>query len=203
MKKFISVSPHQPPTSNSFVAGTYEAVDNEKLVFDTPTKFPIMPVINGYTENGEEIEVITVVSDYGNAKENYEILKDEINALANAKNLKVKFTEVNIPYRQDIDTQLEMFGKLIECMADNDKLFCDISYGTKVMSQILTMSLNYGYRINRNVTLGCIVYGGKNFTEGKLEIYDITSLNYMDEIVRVMAENRVSNPTEHIKKMLK
>ena len=119
------------------------------------------------------------------------------------KNLKVKFTKLTIPYSQDIDTQLEMFSKLIDCMADEDKLFCDISYGTKVMSQILTIALNYGYRIKRNVSLGCIVYGGKNFTEKRLEIYDITSLNYMDEIVRVMAENKISNPTERIKEMLK
>lgn len=201
MKKFINISPHQPPAL--FMKGIYEAVDNEKLDFDTLTSFPIMPVINGYAEDGEEIEVITVVSDYSNAEENYKTLAEEVNALAGKKSLKVKFTKITVPNKQDIDTQLEMFSKLIDCMTDEDKLFCDISYGTKVMSQILTMSLNYGYRINKNVSLGCIVYGGKNFIEQKLEIYDITSLNYMDEIVRIMAENRVSNPTERIKEMLK
>ncbi|MDE6776127.1 MAG: TM1812 family CRISPR-associated protein [Ruminococcus sp.] len=201
MKKFISISPHQPPTR--FEKGIYENVDNEKLNFDTMTSFPIMPVINGYTVDGEEIEVITVVSDYGNAEENYKTLIEEINALAVKKNLKVTFKKISIPYSQDIDTQLEMFSKLIDCMADEDKLFCDISFGTKVMSQILTMTLNYGYRIKNNVSLGCIVYGGKNFTNNRLEIYDITSLNYMDEIVRVMAENQIANPAERIKEMLK
>ena len=44
-----------------------------------------MPVINGYAEDGEEIEVITVVSDYGNAEENYKTLSEVINALAEKK----------------------------------------------------------------------------------------------------------------------
>lgn len=200
MKKFISISPHQPP--EKFKEGIYENMDNEKLKY-TSTKFPIIPVINGYAEEGEEIEIITVVSDYDYAKENYKAFIEELEALEKRKKFKKKIQKISIPYSQDIDTQLEMFSKLIDYMADEDKLFCDISYGTKVMSQILTMTLNYGYRIKKNVSLGCIVYGGKNFNQNRYEIYDITSLNYMDEIVRVMAENRIADPTERIKEMLK
>ncbi len=201
MKKFIFVSPHQPP--ERFSKGTYEAVNNEKLCYTTPTGFPIMNVINGYAEENEEIEIISVVSDYDNAKINYNTFVDEVNALADRKNFKYNLKKISIPYSEDIDTQLEMFSRLIDCMADKDELFCDITYGTKVMSQILTMSLNYGYRIHENVTLGCIVYGAKDHNDNTMKIYDITSLNYMDEIVRMMAENKVSNPAEKIKELLK
>lgn len=201
MKKFICVSPHQPATQ--FSAGIYEAVDNEKLVFHSSTGFPIMNVINGYTEKGDDIEIITVVSNYDNAKRNYDVLKKEINAFVQTRGIRVTFIPVEIPYCDKLDTQLNLFEKLIDCMAESDILFCDITYGTKVMSQILTMALNYGYRIHKDVTFGCIVYGSMNHTTNERKIYDITSLNYMDEIVRMLAENHVTNPAAMIKGLLK
>ena len=201
MKKFICVSPHQPP--EKFSKGIYKAVDNDKLIYESETGFPVIPAINGYAEANEEIEVITVVSDYDNAKKNYETFKDEINELAEKKNIKVKQVPITIPYDESIDTQLKMFSNLIDCTSDDDELYCDITYGTKVMSQLLTMSVNYGYRIHKNVMLGCMVYGAVNHNTKELAIYDITSLSFMDEIVRLFAENKVSNPTEKIKELLK
>ncbi|MGN0575935.1 MAG: TM1812 family CRISPR-associated protein [Ruminococcus sp.] len=201
MKKFISVSPHQPP--EKFSKGIYKAVDNDKLNYEAETGFPVITALNGYTADNDEIEVITVVSDFENAKRNYETFVKETNELAAKKNVKINHIQISIPYNESIDTQLEMFSKLIDCTADEDELYCDITYGTKVMSQILTMSLNYGYRIHKDVVLGCIVYGAKNHNTNELAVYDITALNYMDEIVRMFAENKVSNPSAAIKDLLK
>lgn len=201
MKKFIFASPHQIP--EKFNKGIYHAVDNEKLSYDKETHFPIINVINGYADENDSIEVVAVVSDYSNAKTNYKTFLDELDVVAEKKNLKVRLTPVEIPYGDELDIQLEMFSQLIDCVGDDDELFCDITYGSKVMSQILTMAVNYGYRIHSNVTLGCIVYGGKNFNDEVMKIYDITSLNYMDEIVRMFAENKVKNPTDKIKELLK
>ena len=55
MKKFICVSPHQPP--ERFSKGIYKAVDNDKLIYESETGFPVIPAINGYAEANEEIEV--------------------------------------------------------------------------------------------------------------------------------------------------
>ena len=201
MKKFIFISPFQP--SERFTGGIYEAVDNEKLEFGVETKFPIIPTINGYAEEGEEIKVITVVSEYENAKKNYVSFKEELNVLAEKKKLKVNFIEISIPFSNGIDTQLDLFSKLIDQTADEDTLFCDTTYGSKPLSQILLMSVNYGYRIHKDVIIGCTVYGEREHNGNKLKIYDITSLIFIDEIVRTMAENKISNPTERIKSILK
>lgn len=200
MKKFICISNFQLP--EKFQAGIYYPVDNEKLRYDKETHYPIINVINAFAESDEEVELITVIADYKNAKINYDTLIAEVEELEKAKNIKVKRTECIIPYGSSLDTQLKMFEKLITHMEDNDRLYCDISYGTKVMSQILTMTVNYGYRVNNDVTLGCIVYGEKDHNTEKLKIYDITSLNYLDEIVRIMAENKVKEPLERIRALL-
>lgn len=201
MKKFICISNFQNP--EKFVAGKYIPVDNEKLRYDKEVHYPIINVINAFAEPNEEVELVTVIADYDNSKVNYKTLISEVEELEKAQNITVKKTECSIPYDSSLDTQLEMFEKLIANMKDNDKLYCDITYGTKVMSQILTMSVNYGYRVNNNVTLGCIVYGEKEHNTGAQKIYDITSLNYLDEIVRMMAETKVKEPLKRIRTLLK
>ena len=200
MKKFINVSPFQPP--KYLVAGIYKAVDNDRLKYENKTSFPIIPVINGYVEEGEEITVITVVADYENTLENYEALKMEIKKIEEEKSIKVHLKEVKIPNDNQLKVQLDVFGQLIDYISDEDKLYCDITYGTKVMNQVLTMGINYGYRVCKDVIPGCIVYGEKDHNTGEMKIYDITSLIYLDEIVRVAAESGISNPKNAIKKMM-
>lgn len=208
MKKFIMTSPYQPAPDpekkiRGLEKGIYTAADNQLLAYDTPTSFPIISTINGYAEEGEQIEVITIVSEYENAEYNYGLLKEELDDLSKKKEFSYTLKEVRVPYNNAIDTELELFSKLIDCTADGDTLYACITYGSKPFPLIQIMALNYAYRIRKNVSIGCIVYGAKDHNNGNMEIYDITSLLYIDEAVRLMAEQKVENPTDLIKKLLK
>jgi hypothetical protein len=208
MKKFIMTSPYQPAPNpekriRGLEKGIYTAADNQLLVYDAPTSFPIIPTINGYAEEGEQIEAITIVSEYENAEYNYGLLKEELDNLSKKKGFSYTLKEVRVPYNNAIDTELELFAKLIDCTADGDTLYACITYGSKPFPLIQIMALNYAYRIRKNVSIGCIVYGAKDHNNGNMEIYDITSLLYIDEAVRLMAEQKVENPTELIKNLLK
>ena len=200
MKKFINVSPFQPP--KYLVAGIYKAVDNDRLKYENETSFPIIPVINGYVEKGEEITIITIVSAHENSIINYKTFKNAVNELAEKNSFKVNFEEINIPFDNSLEVQLDVFRQLISRINDNDKLFCDITFGTKVTNQVLTMSVNFGYRVCKDVIPGCIVYGEKDHNTGEMKIYDITSLVYLDEFVRVAAESGIGNPLTAIKMMM-
>ncbi len=201
MKKFISTSPYQP--KGRLEKGLYKAADNQLLAYDTPTSFPILAAINAYANQGENIEIITIVPCYENAIYNYELLKEEVAALAQKKGFTYTLKEVNVPYDNEIGTELELFEKLMDCTADNDTLYACITYGSKPFPLVQMMALNYAYRIRKNVSIGCIVYGAKDHNNGNMFIYDITSLLYIDEAVRLMAEQKVKNPTDIIKSLLK
>ncbi len=202
MKKFIMVSPYQ--RAGGLKKSIYTAVDNQRLKYDKPTGFPLISLINGYVEKGEKIEIIVVVADYDNSKQNYELFRAEIAELSAEKEFEYKITEVNIPYNDYINTQLELFGKLIEHTSDSDTLYACITYGSKPVPIVQIMALNYAYRIRKNVNIGCIVYGKIDHNPPeKSEIYDITSLIFIDETVRLMAENKIEDPLPFIKKLLK
>jgi len=193
-------SPYQPAAGLKKLK--YTAVENSLLEYDKAISFPILSVINGYATQKEAIEIIYILSDYENARINYEAFKIQLNELCVEKDITYKIAEVEIPYNELIETQLNTFQKLINCVNDNDTLYACITFGSKPVPMIETMALNYAYRLHENVKIGCIVYGQLDHNTGEMRIYDITSLFYMDEIVRMLAEQKVSEPKKQIEALL-
>ena len=200
MKKFICVSPLQIP--GGLKSGIYHAENNEVLQYNKEHSFPIIPVINGYADNGEEIMLITIITENNSAKTNYVTMKNAVDELAQEKNLKIRYVEISTPEDSNVEVQLGLFANLIDLINDNDTLYCDISYGTKVMNQLLTTGINYCYKVRRDLMIGCMAYGEMEHLTKKMKIYDITSLIYLDGIIRLMAEKGVGNPTSAIKMMM-
>ena len=201
MKKFIMTSPYQP--KGTLEKGNYRATENQKLLYNKPTSFPIITAINGYVNKDEEIEIIVIISDYENAEYNYKLFQEEVSKLSNSIGFSYKLKRISVPYNNYIDTELDLFGKLIDCVSDNDTLFACLTYGTKPFPIVQVMALNYALRIKKNVNIECVIYGAKNHNNGEMEVYDITSLIYIDETVRLLAEQEIENPLPFIKNMLK
>ena len=118
MKKFIMTSPFQP--EGKLTKGIYKAADNPKLQYNKETAFPIIPVISGYAEKGDTIEVIVIVSEYENAKLNFGVFEQELQTLCADIGVNYTVRQVETPFSSDLDTQLDLFGKLIDCTADKD-----------------------------------------------------------------------------------
>jgi hypothetical protein len=69
------------------------------------------------------------------------------------------------------------------------------------------MAVQYAYRIKKNTSISCIVYGqidrpGKDPETWSAKVYDMTTLVQLDEIVRVLADRGVANPKETIDSIL-
>ena len=66
------------------------------------------------------------------------------------------------------------------------------------------MAIQYAYRVLKNVSIGCLVYGELDHSaEGSpMRIFDITALVQLDEIVRVLAEQKITNPKGVIDRIL-
>ena len=88
---------------------------------------------------------------------------------------------------------------LIDCFADGDELFGCLTYGTKPLSEVVRMSIQYAYRVKKNASICCIVYGQiirNSASEAKDSlVHDETALLRLDEIVRLLADQGVENPS--------
>ena len=200
MKKFFMVTPQQP--KGMLKAQRYVANDNPQLEFVGKTRFPVIPLLNGYAKQGDHIQVITTT--YGapsNCAGNLEMLRDELNTLGKNAGVDIELVSVDVPFSDSVEALIHTYQLLIDRINDGDSLYACITFGSKPMPIMLTMALQYGYRIRNDVSIECIVYGQMDWSSNEpvARIYDVTALAKIDEMVRVLADMNVSNPEATLK----
>lgn len=207
MKKFFSIVPLQ--LQGQLSGYVYEAVGNTRLQLQRAIHFPIIASISGYAQAGEEIRVIAVVTDTEASRRNQEVLCTEVAEICREKGITcprgVEF--ITAPVDDRVAAHVATFQKLIDLVEDDDELFACMTYGTKPMSMALLMAVQYAYRIKRNTSISCIVYGqidrgGREREDWTGRVYDMTALVQLDEIVRLLADRKVANPKAAIDTIL-
>lgn len=206
MKKFYTMIPLQ--VSGELIAYCYEPIGNSKLLMKTKTRFPILTAVSGYAVPGEPFAVIYVVTDDGRAQENENQFLAELHDLCETKGLiEPELHRISIGTDETVAAQTGVFQKIIEYAQENDELFACITYGTKPQSQVLLMAVQYAYRLLKNTTISCIVYGqidrpSKDKSTWTGKVYDMTALVQLDEVVRMLADRGVKNPKPIIDSLL-
>ena len=204
MKKFICVIPRQKAGDLSNVR--YQAQGNRALDYPGATRFPVIPLIWGYGQEGEDIRVIALSADYDNCRGNLELLEEELEALRKDRGLSCpKGVEVvEVPFDESLDSHIATFQKLIDRTEDGDDLYACLTFGSKPTPLVEVMAMQYAYRIHRDVTITCAVYGQMDHSvqPPAAKLYDITALITLDDIVRRLAEQRVSDPKAVLDRIL-
>lgn len=199
MKKFVTAIPLQ--MNRELSSGVYQAIGNRALQYDREIAFPIIAVMNAYIEEGETAEILALKQDDKRTDRNYEIFKEQIEAFMEEKKCQCRISVISIPYEEVIDTHLYTFEKLIEKIEDGDELFACMTYGSKPVPIVEMLALNYTHCVLERTSVGCVVYGQNNHA-GEMKIYDISSLLFMDEIVKRISDLKPSDPLGYIKTVL-
>lgn len=208
MKKFITVIPLQ--VRGQLRQYHYQAVGNERLELGSATSFPILAAVNGYVEPGEAFRVIAVSADTDDARRNQEALRAELEALCQKRGFvcPAQLDIVMAPADERVSSHISVFQDLIDLVEDDDELFACITYGTKPLSQAVLLAVQYAYRVKRNASISCVVYGqidrsqSAESTAWTAKIYDETALIQLGEIVRVLADQNVTDPKRVIQSIL-
>lgn len=199
MKKFIMCCPLQP--ENELRKVKYNTVENKKLEYGK-TRFPVITMINAYATEGETVQVIMICTEHENLELNRKYFLEELEELKNRKGINCDVKELFTPYDENIKTQIGLFVDLICMFSSNDELYACMTYGAKPTPMIEMMALSYAYRALDNVNIGCIVYGKFDHSTKESRIYDITSLLYLDEMVKNIAAMDLKNPSETIRLLM-
>lgn len=202
MKKFFSTVSLQQPRSGNLSTLAYQAVGNTRLQMDTETSFPILTAVNGYVEPGESFRFIAVVPPA--SRHNLPELETQLKELCKTKGLIAPQVEiVEVPGDDKVSTHTATFQKLLDYVDDDDELFCCMTFGTKPLSQAILLAVQYAYRVKRNASISCIVYGAVDRSCGeKGFVYDMTALTQLDEVVHLLAQRGVSDPKAALDSLL-
>ena len=200
MKNFICTIPQQPKAKLEDIQ-YLNPCDNPVLGFDGTTKFPIFVLILNTAKKGEKIRITAVRPDYENCHINFETFVNDLEKLKERIGFECEIDVVDTHYSERIDDHLDLFGKLIDTVQDQDEIYADISYGTKPIPIIVLMMLTYAYRFRGGI-IENIIYGqvDHNPAQKRGWLYDVTALFYMNSTINTM--NDSSDPKMFIKKML-
>ena len=207
MKKFITVIPLQ--VQGQLRRYHYQAVDNSRLQMDGPTSFPILTAVNGYVQPGEEFRLLAIAADSEDGRRNCAVLRDELERLCRTKGCPCPQIEtIPAPADEGVAAQIAAFQRLIACVEDDDELFVCVTYGTKLLSQVTLMAVQYAYQAKKNTSISCVVYGQIDRSGGQeperwaARIYDETALLQLGEIVRVLVQRGTADPRAAVDEIL-
>lgn len=206
MKKFFTMIPLQ--VADQLDKYHYTAVGNDKLEMKRETSFPILTAIHGYVEPEEAFEVVALMMDTEKGCYNFKFFEQELNEICTEKgNAAASLTKIYVQPGDSVSTHIETFQKLIAHVAEDDELFLCLTFGTKPLSMTMKMAVQYAYRLKRNTSISCVVYGAverpnQDKSTWKGYVYDETALLHLDEIVRTLADCGVENPGEVISQIL-
>lgn len=208
MKKFFTMITFQPRAPlNRY---RYEAMDNQKLQMEDEISFPILSAVHGYSEAGEEIRVIALVTEDAVGERNFQEFERQLQQIC--KKYKILCPggaeKVIISSTPDVAANVECFQRLIRYMEEGDELFACMTFGTKPLSTAILMAIHYAYKMKKNSSISCVVYGEiKRSSELEQEwtghLYDMTALIQLEEIVNVLAEKQVADPAGMLDRILK
>lgn len=207
MKKFITVIPLQ--VQGQLRRYHYQAVDNSRLQMDGPTSFPILAAVNGYVQPGEKFRLLAIAADSEDGRRNCAVLQGELEELCRTKGCPCPQIEtIPAPADEGVAAQIAAFQRLIACVEDDDELFVCVTYGTKLLSQVTLMAVQYAYQAKKNTSISCVVYGQIDRSGGQeperwtARIYDETALLQLGEIVRVLVQRGTADPRAAVDEIL-
>lgn len=195
MKKFFTSVPYQ--AKGKLKSVIYRPVGNAKLVYEKAHSLPILNVINNFTDKGEEIEVIFIVGENKDITKNLGTVKASLDELVAERELKCNVKYIYYKDSDDIPVMLELYGKLIRLCSNDDEIYSCITYGTKPVPMVQMMAMRYAFHVKKNVFIGMIVYGkafGTIQNKDAADIYDMTSLFYIDDLSEKFSRMGISDP---------
>ena len=206
MKKFFTSVPYQK--SGELIKAIYRPVGNAKLVYEKAHSLPILNAVNNFTEKGEEIEVIFIIGENENIKKNLGSVESFLDELVLERELKCRKKYIYYRDSDDITVMLELYGNLIRCCDDDDEIYSCITYGTKPVPIVQMMAMRYAFHVKKNVYIGMIVYGkahGNKQNEDSekiFDIYDMTSLFYIDDLSEKFSRMAVKDPEKILESLI-
>ncbi len=200
MKKYITVIPMQNP--DNLKKDIYES-DNELLRTDFVTCFPVLIPMYNDVQEGETVTLVEVMIDgHDFAAKNKQSFDEDLAELKKKKNITVIEKLIHIKFSEDLDNQLDLLMGLIDAAEENDIITADITYGSKAMPIIIRSALAYICENVSGASIEKIVYGSLNFTNGKMFIYDVSTLFYLDKAVESMSRANVKDPKAALRSII-
>ena len=200
MKKYYTTISQQPETSLKLIH--YQNPGQSPVLEYGETHFPIIPLIANTAESGETVKIIAVKPAYATTDYCLKVFQEELKTVSEKIGFSYELEIIDTPQSEVIGNHLALFSSLVDSTADGDRLYADITFGTKPIPMTMLMFMNFAYRCRKDTEIEHIVYGAVNHEEKSASLYEVTALFYMNSVVNQFDSKQISDPAAVIRKLI-
>ena len=194
MKKIIFVDiPMRELSENS--KQCYANTGNTICKHKEKVLFPINAVLADKLKNDDDVKIILLMTESENnySEENIQKFKDELNKINENIQSNISYEVIKSEFVETKNIHEKRIENMISVLENDAEIYADITFGPKPFPMLLMPVLTFAEKFC-NADIKKIVYGkvefikhddGKKYPE-KPELYDVTSLYYLNNLVGTM-----------------
>ena len=200
MKKYYTTISQQPAPSLKLIQ--YRNPGQSPVLEYGETHFPIIPLIANTAKPGETVKIIAVKPAYATTDHCLTVFQEELKAVSDRIGFRYETEIFDTPQSEMIGNHLDLFSRLVDSTENGDRIYADITFGTKPIPMIMLMFMNFAYKCRKDAEIENIVYGAMNHEEKTASLYDVTALFFMNSVVNQFDAETISDPAAVIRKLI-
>ncbi len=191
MKKIIFCDIPMKKSMNSMV---YAGTGNTNCNYSKPVMFAINAVLAETLKKNDEVRVVLLrtLDKAGNSGKNSGLFMQELDAINSDIGAKISYETLDSEFKETKDNHEARLKNMLDKIEENTEIYADITYGPKPLPMILMCVLSFAEKF-LNCEVRSVVYGKVDFDDNNKpvnpELYDVTSLYYLNNLTNSMVAN--------------
>ena len=169
----------------------YKSTENKVIEYEGEVRFPINGLLAKTLKKDDEVKVVRIITDGTTSDENAKLQKEELDKINEKIGAKITYTEVRESFKETSDIVQSRFRQIVGTFEDDCEIYADMTYGPKTLTPVLFYALGFAEKFFdadiKNIVYGKAVFDKeKKAIPGASELFDVTSLYYLNSLTNVM-----------------
>ena len=193
----------------SFHKACYKGSGNAGSNYAEDVYYPINAILADKLKKDDDVKVVLIQTidkederEQNCVKENTKKFITELNHINETINAKIEYKEVNADYNELKENHEKRIMTILEQMEEGAELYGDITFGPRTVPMEMLCAFAFAEKFY-NVNVRKIVYGQVkwiNNTPVEPQLFDITSLHYLNSLTYNMQPDSVDKAMESLKR---
>lgn len=193
----------------SFHKACFKGTGNAGSNYAEEVYYPINAILADKLKKDDEVKIVLIqtidktdTDEQNNVIENTKKFKTELSHINESINAKINYVEVSADYNEFKENHEKRIMVILEQMEEGAELYGDITFGPRTVPMEMLCAFAFAEKFY-DTNVRKIVYGQvqwKNNEPDKPQLFDITSLHYLNSLTYNMQPDSVEKAMESLKR---
>lgn len=134
-------------------------VSEDYVIVNADWKFSLSYLIDMYTEAGDDILIVSALTDGDQVQNNLHVFKEEVSKILEGRNVTVNYEEIIQPSEfRETQTCLRSFKAIAAKFKEGDRIYYDMTYGMKPYTFAMFIAMAYAAKAAKDISVEQVLY---------------------------------------------